>query len=244
MWQTSSNVSYKILLICTQEPSRVGLSGKEEEAEEEGRSKSRIEANKRWEWAVKRLKYWQWQQGYRRAIGRVEHRVCNGLMGVVAAEHDTYCAIVCVRMCVCAWQQIGKFCVKIYFNWKCPPRAVNTSSMAPCSRHKSANELQWGMPSISGTWKDRKQHKDWDSVWDRMTERGRALSWAAFKLCCFLGARRLSNIFLSFAQISLCVAIKFTLEFPLFLLQFYLPSPPLSSAPLLVSASFLAQGLI
>lgn len=60
-------------------------------------------------------------------------------------------------------------------------------------------------------------------------ERERALSWAAFKLCCSAARATggLWNIFLSFAQISLCVAIKFTLEFPHFLLQFHLTCPRL-----------------
>lgn len=136
-----SSVSCKILLICTQETRRYETrraaprSGWSSTWCCMAQSKSRIEANKRWEWAVKRLKYWQWQQGYRQANGRVEHHVCNGLMGVVAAEDDTsVSARVCVCVCSRPWQQIGKFCVKIYFNWKCPPRAVNTSSMnAPSS---------------------------------------------------------------------------------------------------------------
>lgn len=248
MWQTSSNVSCKILLICTQEPSRVGLS----EEEEEGRSKSRIEANKRWEWAVKRLKYWQWQQGYRRANGRVEHHVCNGLMGVVAAEHDTYCmcaiGCVCVCVCVCAWQQIGKFCVKIYFNWKCPPRAVNTSSMdAPwlcalgISQLTSFNEACQVFPVHEKIESSTKT----ETVSDRM----RKIEWesailSGIQAMLLLGRQETVKHFPVLRTNFVMCCHKIYIRISALPVTILFAQPSLPSPPLLITASFLAHGHI
>lgn len=75
--------------------------------------------------------------------------MCNGLMGVVAAEHDTYfmCAIGCVCVCVCVcmatnWQILCKDLFQLKVPATSCQHELDGCSMALCSRHKSANELQ------------------------------------------------------------------------------------------------------